>query len=271
MNTEELENRLQSLTLVNPSDDFKGRTLDAITNQYQHRTQTNPPWSGRLVGILFSFLLLSLALNVYQSTVYPSESRSVADNGQIEADNFIGSPERILTATELNLNNTAFSFLCLVKTSITLDEDTVIGELNGFGEWVVIEVAESFRVQLSVKPLLNWQPIGSLLNGRLTVDLDADIDGRRTLTLNDAGLGPTGLLSGGPFLVYGDVTRPGSTDSLETNIETARSIQDMPAPALFRRPDQISPTAIAMVGMDYPVNPYIYANFRSQIDGNECG
>ncbi len=135
----------------------------------------------------------------------------VFDEGQIQL-NVVpkvhpGLPENIpLTADNFGLDH-----LCFNRSAVILDESFYLGQFTGFGERLVVGVPELNHVELSLKPLKDWKPIGTYLKGTIHIELDDN----HLLKLMRVGVGPSGYENGGPFIVYGTVG-PSKTNKEQT-------------------------------------------------------
>ncbi len=108
-----------------------------------------------------------------------------------------GLPDAIpITADSFGLDH-----MCFNNSAVILDHSFYLGKYTGFGERLVVGVPELNRVELSMKPLKDWQPIGTYLNGTINIGLEDN----HLLTLLRVGIGPSGFEKGGPFTVYGKI------------------------------------------------------------------
>ena len=120
----------------------------------------------------------------------------------------------------LTSDNFGLDHMCFNNSAVILDESFYLGKFTGFGERLKVGVPELNDVHLSLKPLDDWEPIGTYHKGTIRVGLN----GGHLLTLLRVGLGPGGYENGGPFTVYGKLepSRTSKEKILESSIQNLK-------------------------------------------------
>lgn len=192
-----LESTLDRLKFAQPSETYSTHGMRII---HEHETK-HDLWRPRLLMALCTALLLSVGINAIQL----SKSRAIRS----QAIQLASRDE--LQATDVSDTDSVFRFLCLTKTSVALNDSSISGELEGFGEWINFEIVDGYRISISLLPLREWKAIGQFEDGLITVPLeDGDV-----MQLRNIGLGPSGLQRGGPFSVYGNIQSLASDSAKE--------------------------------------------------------
>ncbi|WP_395372875.1 hypothetical protein [Marinicella sp. W31] len=124
-----------------------------------------------------------------------------------------GIPDEI----PLTVDNFGLDHMCFNNSAVILDDSFYMGKFSGFGERLKVGFPELNNIDLSMKPLNDWKPIGTYHKGTIRIGLDDN----HLLTLLRVGLGPSGYENGGPFTVYGKITP--STASKEDILESSIS------------------------------------------------
>lgn len=99
----------------------------------------------------------------------------------------------------LSEDNFGLNHFCLRNSAIIIDDNFYVGKLTGFAERVEIRLPDFYDIDISLKPLRDWQQIGIYQDGVINIDVKED----HLLTLLNVGIGPSGYQKGGPFKIYG--------------------------------------------------------------------
>lgn len=203
-----LAEKLGTIRLQEPSDDFLQQGLTTIRSQ-----QPSSAWSlfDSSVGwAITAALVLSLSVNLMQSLDNNLASIVPANTAE-RSQSLLANSNPQLQITDVAVNDSVFRFLCFTKTTLVMDSNIGLGELRGFGEWILFEVPNNYKVNVSLLPLRDWSAIGEFRDGRISLALE---DGHQ-LSLLGAGIGPTSLKQGGPFPVYGSIEKLNPVNSVD--------------------------------------------------------
>lgn len=202
MNINDIEQRLGSVSLVDPSDDYTKKGREIFTDAGRDSALLK-------LGLQFAVaasLVVSLALNFSQFLGQSQPPNASLENVDVVAINFEGEVDTsipALLAEVASTGNAVFNFLCFTSTSAIVDNSFFVGELGGFGEWATIEIPDFFRVSLSLRPIRDWPPVGQYSDGTISIELE----GEHLLTLNGASLGPEGSRAKGRLTVFGEIEK----------------------------------------------------------------
>ncbi|WP_196139970.1 hypothetical protein [Aliikangiella sp. G2MR2-5] len=172
-----------------------------------------------------------------------------------------------LTADTLGLNH-----FCFNNTVAVVDESYFLGKIAGFGERVFIGIPGLADVDLSLKPLRDWKPVAQLDESQIEIQLP---DGH-LLTLINVGIGPSGIKKGGPFTVYGQISKPSKTreQAIEFSQRFLRKDLSAEQKAVFINAIKTNPFvgfSRLTIGNDNKVSDHLDKVIGSFFDGQECG
>ncbi len=262
MNNENtVEQTLGRIKLIKPGDSFQEKVLADIRNDRASQSSFNAP----LTWAVSAALVLSLSFNLLQSIDGTRETTLSATQTPaiVPAENLQADLHNTLQTSDVSAMDSVFRFLCLTKTAVVMDNTLQLGELRGFGEWILFEVPQNYQVTISLLPLREWNAIGEFENGTISLQLD---DGHH-LALQGAGIGPSSLKRGGPFPVYGNIEKIGaSTDSNNAKQSPTDASGDA------RTSDDSTPIiSTVLAGIDSTLSPTTRKYFGAFIDNDECG
>lgn len=112
--------------------------------------------------------------------------------------------EKKLETVKLSEEIFGLNNLCLKNSAMIIDDNFYIGKLSDFAERFEVRIADFYDIDVSMKPLRDWQQIGTYNDGIIKIDVDDD----HVLTVLNVGIGPSGFKKGGPFKVYGAIKPP---------------------------------------------------------------
>lgn len=256
MNDDELESLLYKVSLREPGPGFLEAGLARL------RRPRTRPWI-HATWALAAGLTLSAALNLYFYTVHSN------DPAKSDGSSLLLSVSQ--SALLVSAGSPAMKFLCLIRTPVIVDDNFQLGELNGFGEWVSLEIASFFDISFSLVPLHDWQNIGSYSEGTVEIALPDD----HLLKVSGVGLGPQGVRNGGPLPVYGRVVPSRlnggnvNTNAAQNSNRYAAAIQNNLNLASgsnpFRNQWRIT------TGFDTALSPTLVQTLSPYLDNNRCG
>lgn len=117
------------------------------------------------------------------------------------------TPKKIpkpLSPIKLSIDNFGLNHFCFKNSAMIIDDNFYIGKLQGFAERVEIRLPDFYDIDVALKPMRDWQPIGVYQDGVINIDVGEN----HILTLLNVGIGPSGYQKGGPFKVYGKLKAP---------------------------------------------------------------
>lgn len=257
MKNDEFEDRLRTLSLAPPSAEFLENGLSILRRNRRNAT-SNPGWRFAFATVL----LLSLSTNILQLR----QNQIAVESGGVDiagrADE--GSSEQFAPSG-------VFGFLCLTRSALVLNEAFYLGELQGFGEWVSLQVPDAYRLSLSFQPLRDWQAIGSYEDGVITVQANPG----QQLTLRGVGMGPQNSRPSGPLPIYGEVATGQAELPLDTgHVANARKALASNETAQRAQAAPNSPYPLltdVVLGVDQPLGMREQQAFGRLINDNECG
>jgi len=154
--------------------------------------------------------------NIHEKTVDISIPRSFSINfpsddkgGLIVLDVIPEIQSKQALKAAITPDNFGLIDFCFNQSAVIMDDSFYLGVFNGFGERLTIGIPGKSIVNLSLKPLRNWSPIGTFEDGKITIDFD---DGHN-LKLFNVGIGPSGFKKGGPFTIFGEFLPPNMSRS----------------------------------------------------------
>lgn len=273
-----LAEKLGAVRIQEASDDYLLKGIARIGSQQS--SSSWPFFNGRLGWALSAALIISLAGNLLQSLGNDSSgarSDIAIELAQVPVTDRFDAANPQLQITDVAASDSVFRFLCLTKTAVLIDNRHSLGELRGFGEWVVFEIPNNYKVNVSLLPLRDWTAIGEYRDGNITLALE---DGHQ-LSMTGAGLGPSSLKRGGPFPVYGSIEqlRPklGESENPQSPDDgTQLSQQDNSQvpdsrPASTAETNPYLPVANILAGIDSALDIRTRKYFGAFIDDDECG
>lgn len=274
MNISDIEQRLESVSLVDPSDNYfkKGRVLARGVGD-----DLLPLKLGFQFAVAAS-LIVSLSLNFSQFLDQDQQDNILiegiesVETASANAAGVVDNSIPALLAEVASTGNAVFNFLCFTSTSVIVDNSFFVGELSGFGEWATIEIPEFFRVGLSLQPVRDWVPVGEYRDGTISIELED----MHLLTLNGASLGPQGSRLKGRFTVFGEIEKIAANASGGSDVEKSISAVDYPE-ALVRNvtlASQANPfrsIASVSLGVDTILDPMIRNIIKPMLESGSCG
>lgn len=132
---------------------------------------------------------------------------SIKDEGDIVLNIIPKMYEKPLDKVQLTSDNFGLQSFCFDESPVIVDDSYYMGTFTGFGEYLVVGVPDLAVLSLSLKPLLDWEPIGKFVNGHIVVKLD----GGHFIRIFHVGMGPSGYQKGGPFTIFGKIDKPNKT------------------------------------------------------------
>ena len=255
----ELERRLQALTLVAPAKTYVARAR-AIVNAGSTFSGT---WQLQFRQGLALVLILSLGINLLQFLQTDSAMQTGLDVDAYNSSALwqeLVSEDLVKLAVDYRANSKMLGFLCLTKSSVVVDQRYYLGEISGFGEWLSIEIPELAQVSISLQPLRDWQPIGSYADGVMLIPL---ADGHE-LKLMGIGIGPTNTVSEGPFIVYGNTHLDGNISLAAVN-----GVVSNPVDGAMNRPGDVNPE-VAVEAFPNTVTSNLSTASDALMDGQEA-
>jgi hypothetical protein len=271
MNIIDIEQRLEPVSLINPSHDYLKKGLKIFRNA---RHDSSPLKLGIQFAVAAS-LIVSLCLNFLQFSGQDLQGKLLVENVDVIATDSqvaVDSSIPALLAEVASTGNAVFNFLCFTSTSAIVDNSFFVGDLSGFGEWATFEIPEFFRVSLSLQPIRDWAPVGRYTDGTISIELE----GEHLLTLNGTSLGPQGSRVKDQLTVYGVLEKIAVGVSNSPEVEKSIPADDYPATLAgnLLLASQVNPfRSIAGInlGVDTVLDPVIRSIINPILISGGCG
>ncbi|WP_223786593.1 hypothetical protein [Marinicella meishanensis] len=179
-------------------------------------------------------------------------------------------------AIELTADNFGLNHMCFNRSAVIYNETYYLGDYTGFGERLKTGVPGLNNVELSLKPLKDWQPIGTYYKGTIHVGLEGD----HLLKILRVGIGPSGFENGGPFIVYGKITPAKKTQEKASEDAIERLKRTHGKPPWNQYLDQLiqtkqeSPyatTSAGTIGSNYRPPIHLLNAIGTPTSGHKCG
>jgi len=178
-----------------------------------------------------------------------------------------------LSAIEISDDSFSLKSLCFNQSAIIIDESFYLGMFNGFGERLAVGIPSLALVNLSLKPMRNWNPIGNFNNGTISISLENG----HLLNIFNVGIGPSGFKKGGPFIIYGEKLSPEKTreEAIEFSLKHQRNNLSPQRKAVFEHAIKTNPfvgLSRGTIGNDRgkKIYPYVEKVIGGFFDDQEC-
>ena len=255
MTEDELEKLLTAARLTAPTEDFLATGMARIHSAPAPRSL---PWGWAVAAAL----CISVTLNLWY---FLAESPQPGNSAPSVAVSEAGS----LPYAALPAGSPAMRFLCLIRTPVIVDDNFQLGELNGFGEWLVLEISSLADISLSLNSLRDWQEIGSWDNGTIELNLPDN----HLLKIAGVGLGPNDIRSGNSLPVYGEVRV-----NNERVLTADDAVPQTAYPAALRNNVNLATSSNPFrnrwrvtTGFDTALSPNLIQSLGPLLDSNRCG
>ena len=151
------------------------------------------------------------------------------------------------------------------------DDNFYIGKLTDFAERFEVRIADFYDIDVSLKPLRDWQQIGTYKDGIIKID----VDNNHVLTVLNVGVGPSGYKKGGPFKIYGAIKPP--THNRKDLLEIAANYDFRESTDRIKRiitkANEENPYSVAAIttGNDSSPSKYVQRAIGEPFSDENCG
>ncbi|WP_251359068.1 hypothetical protein [Kangiella sp. TOML190] len=183
-------------------------------------------------------------------------------------------PKAEKTLEPIEMASTSFGLrdLCFNNTAVIIDDSFYLGRFSGFGERLYFGIPEFYNIDLSLKPLRDWEPIGVLEDGIINIELETG----ENIELLNVGVGPSGFISPSPFIVYGKIE--GSTDSKKDTLTFQEKIlkqsyrgEKLKRLLIAKKNNPYVSLSRGTIGNDNEVSQHLIKQVGGIFEGHSCG